>query len=236
MEPKDLVLQYLDDAHAIESALVTNLVAHRTMTTNDQHSKLIERHLEETRQQVKNIERRRAQLGGKDGRGIVAGALGLVQDAVAQALVLTKGPIDMVRTVSQAERQLKNARDECATEALEIATYDYLEAAAKAADDQVTARLAADHRKDEARMLRDLRKLLPKLALAAMEEQTTIEKATLSTTRRSSSGRSTSSGTKRSSSSTRKASTAKKSSTSRPKTAAARRSSSSRTTTAKKKS
>ena len=218
MEPKDLVLQYLDDAHAIESALVTNLVAHRTMTTNDQHRKLIERHLEETRRQVKNIERRRTQLGGKDGRGIVAGAVGLVQDAVAQALVLTKGPIDMVRTTSQAERQLKNARDECATEALEIATYDYLEAAAKAADDTVTARLAADHRKDEERMLRDLRKLLPKLALAAMEEQTTIENATLSTprsttTRRSSSGRSTSGSSKRSTSSTRKASTATKSST-----------------------
>ena len=226
MEPKDLVLQYLDDAHAIESALVTNLVAHRTMTSNDEHSKLIERHLEETRQQVKNIERRRTQLGGKDGRGIVAGALGLVQDAVAQALVLTKGPIDMVRTISHAERQLKNARDECATEALEIATYDYLEAAAKAADDKVTARLAADHRAQEERMLRDLRKVLPKLALAAMEEQTTIEKATLSTTRRSSTGRTTSRGTKRSTSSTRKASTAKKSSStsSRSKTAATRRS------------
>ena len=107
-----------------------------------------------------------------------------------------------------------NARDECATEALEIATYDYLEAAAKAADDAPTARLAAEHRADEERMLRDLRKLIPKLALAAMEKRTTIENATLSTTttRRSSSGRATSRGTKRSSSgSTRKASTAKRS-------------------------
>jgi ferritin-like metal-binding protein YciE len=222
MEPKDLVLQYLDDAHSIETALVTNLIAHRTMTTDPQHRKLLERHLDETRQQVRNIERRRTELGGKDGRGFVAGALGLVQDVVAQALVLTKGPIDLVRTVSQAERQLKNARDECATEALEIATYDYLEAAAKAADDAVTARLAADHRSDEERMLADLRKVLPKLALKAMEEQTTIDNATLSlprsstarrrstTTRRSSSGRAASGGTKRSSSATRKASTAKR--------------------------
>jgi ferritin-like metal-binding protein YciE len=237
MEPKDLVLQYLDDAHAIETALVTNLIAHRTMTTDPQHRKLIERHLDETRKQVKNIERRRTQLGGKDGRGIVAGAVGLVQDAVALALVLTKGPIDLVRTTSQAERQLKNARDECATEALEIATYDYLEAAAKAADDAVTARLAADHRSDEERMLRDLRKVLPKLALAAVEDKTTIENATLtlprsSTTRRSSSGRATS-GSRRSSSSTRKASTAKRSTTSsssRTTSAAAGRSSASRAT------
>jgi ferritin-like metal-binding protein YciE len=239
MEPKDLVLQYLDDAHAIETALVTNLIAHRTMTTDARHRKLLERHLEETRRQVKNIERRRTQLGGKDGRGVVAGALGLVQDVVAQALVLTKGPIDLVRTVNQAERQLKNARDEIVTEALEIATYDYLEAAAKAADDKVTARLAADHRSDEERMLRDLRALLPKLALAAVEDQTTIENATLTlprsrsrstTTRRTSSGRATSGGS-RSSASTRKASTAKRStSSSRTKSAAAGRSSSSRST------
>jgi ferritin-like metal-binding protein YciE len=242
MEPKDLVLQYLDDAHAIETALVTNLIAHRTMTTDPRHRKLLERHLEETRQQVKNIERRRTQLGGKDGRGFVAGALGLVQDAVAQALVLTKGPLDLVRTVNQAERQLRNARDEIVTEALEIATYDYLEAAAKAADDKVTARLAADHRADEERMLRDLRALLPKLALAAVEDRTTIENATLTlprkrpsrstTTRRSSSGRATSGGS-RSSASTRKASTAKRStssSSSRTKSATAGRSSSSRTT------
>jgi ferritin-like metal-binding protein YciE len=191
MEPKDLVLQYLDDAHAIETALVTNLIAHRTMATDPQHRKLLERHLDETRQQVKNIERRRAQLGGKDGRGIVASAVGLVQDAVAQALVLTKGPLDLVRTVSQAERQIKNARDEIVTEALEIATYDYLEAAAKAADDTVTARLAAEHRATEEKTLKELRKLLPKLALAAVEEQTMLENATLSTPR-TSSGRTTS--------------------------------------------
>jgi ferritin-like metal-binding protein YciE len=222
MEPKDLVLQYLDDAHAIETALVTNLIAHKTMSTDKQHRKLLERHLDETRTQVRAIERRRSQLGGKDGRGVVAGAMGFVQDAIGQALVLTKGPMDAVRTISKSERQLKNARDEAATEALEIATYDYLEAAAKAADDTVTARLAADHRKQEERMLRDLRKLIPKLALATVEEKTTIEKATLSTprrrlsstTRRTSSGRATSSGS-RSSSSTRKASGAKRSSSSR---------------------
>jgi ferritin-like metal-binding protein YciE len=249
MEPKDLVLQYLDDAHAIETALVTNLIAHRTMTTDPRPRKLLERHLAETRQQVKNIERRRTQLGGKDGRGLVAGALGLVQDAVGQALVLTKGPIDLVRTVNQAERQLKNARDECATEALEIATYDYLEAAAKAADDAVTARLAADHRSEEERMLRDLRALLPKLALAAVEDQTTIENATLTlprsrsrstTTRRSTSGRATSGGSRSTASTRKKASGAKRStssssrstssSSSRPKSAATGRSNSSRTT------
>ena len=214
MEPKDLVLQYLDDAHAIETALVTNLLAHRTMTTDPEYRELLQRHLTETRRQVKNIDRRRTQLGGNDGRSLVSGAVSLVQDAIGQALVLTKGPIDLLRTTSQAERQLRNARDESATEAFEIATYDALEAAAKAADDAPTAKLAAEHRAEEEQMLRDLRKLIPKLTLAAVEDRTTLENATL-TTRRSSTGRATSRGTKRSSTSTRKASTAKRSTSSR---------------------
>jgi ferritin-like metal-binding protein YciE len=238
MEPKMLVLQYLDEAHATETALVTNLRAHGAMTTDGPYRRLLERHLAETQQQVKNIDRRRAQLGGKDGRGIVATAAGLIQDAVGQALVLTKGPIDMVRTMSQPERMLKNARDECATEALEIAIYDMLEAAAKAAGDDVTARLAADHRKEEERMLRDLRDLLPRLALQTVEDKTGVSAAGSSsssrstTTRRSSSGRATGATTRRSSSTAGKASAAKRpsSSSSRSKSATTSRSSSSRST------
>jgi ferritin-like metal-binding protein YciE len=235
MEPKTLVLQYLDEAHATETALVTNLRAHITMTTDGPYRRLLERHLEETRKHATAVNRRRKQLGGKDGRGVVAGAVGLVQDAVGQALVLTKGPLDMVRTMSQPERMLKNAKDECATEALEIATYDALEAVAKAAGDDVTARLAADHRADEERMLRDLRKLLPKLALQTVEDKTDGAAVRSTTTSRTSGGRATSGTRKRttsSASSTRKASTAKRSTTKRSTTA--KKPATKRSTTAKK--
>ena len=224
MDPKTLVLQYLDEAHATETALVTNLRAHLTMTSEGSYRDLLQRHLGETQRQVKAIDRRRSQLGGKDGRGLVAGAVGLARDAVGQALVLTKGPIDAVRTMSQPERMLKNAKDECATEALEIATYDSLEAAAKAAGDDVTARLAREHRAEEEAMLRDLRKEIPKLALLTVEDKTGERPAT---TTRSSSGRSAS--TSRASSSTKKkASTAKSSSGTRAKSTSTARSSSSK--------
>jgi ferritin-like metal-binding protein YciE len=218
MDPKTLVLQYLDEAHATETALVTNLTAHIAMTSDGAYKNLLERHLDETRKQVTAIDRRRKQLGGKDGRGIVAGAVGLARDAVGQALVLTKGPLDAVRTLNQQERMLKNAKDECATEALEIATYDALEAVAKAAGDEPTARLAAEHRTQEERMLRDLRKEIVKLAARTADERTGGEadkaKATgakRSTTRRSTSAKSRSTSTKSRSTASSSRSTAKKS-------------------------
>jgi ferritin-like metal-binding protein YciE len=172
MDPKTLVLKLLDEAHATETALVSNLTAHIAMTTDSAYKRLLQRHLQETREQVEAIDRRRAQLGEDGGRGPIAVASGLVRDAVGQALVLSKGPLDVVRTPDQQERMLKNAKDECATEALEIATYDALEAAAKAVGDDTTARLAADHRKEEERMLSDLRETITRLAGRTVESRT----------------------------------------------------------------
>jgi ferritin-like metal-binding protein YciE len=196
MDPNALVLQYLSEAHATETALVTNLTAHIAMTTDAQYKKVLQRHLDETRAQVSNIDDRRGELGADGGRGIVAGAVGLAMDAVGQVLVLTKGPIDAVRTISQQERMLKNARDECATEAIEIALYDALEAAANAAGDTKTAMLAADNRKQEERMLADLREQIGRLAVATYESKTGEKakaKASAAKSTSSSSSRSTAS-------------------------------------------
>ena len=172
MDSKTLVIKYLDEAHAIETALVSNLVAHIAMTTDDPYRKILERHLDETKTQVKAIDKRRSQLGKDGGRGIVSATVGLARDAVGQALVLSKGPLDALRTLDQRERMLKNARDECATEAIEIAAYDALEAAANAAGDTTTAKLAVDHRKQEERMLADLREQIGRLAAQSFESQT----------------------------------------------------------------
>src|SRR4051794_26537706 len=202
MDPNDLVLQYLSEAHATEAALVTNLTAHIAMTTDGSYQKLLQRHLDETKTHLKNVDERRSELGSGDGKGLVAGAVGLAMDAVGQILVLSKGPIDAIRTPSQQERMLKNARDECATEAIEIALYDALEAAANAAGDATTAKLAADHRAQEETMLADLRKEIGRLAVATFEDKTDAK------------AKSTPTGNTR-----RKASTAKSSSTRRRSTA-----------------
>src|SRR5439155_8560147 len=64
------------------------------------------------------------------------------------------------------------AKDECATEALEIATYDAIETLARELGDEETARLAARHRADEERMLAGLRELIPNLTRAAAAART----------------------------------------------------------------
>jgi len=171
MDPKTLTRRYLDEAHAIETSLVTNLSAHIAMTTDQDYRSLLERHLEETRAQVRNIDRRRKAVGRPRLNPVRAG-IGLARDIAGQALVLTKGPLDALRTPSQHERMLKNARDECATEALEIATYDALETVAKAAGDNPTAKLAADHRAQEEQMLADLRAMIARLAVETYESRT----------------------------------------------------------------
>ncbi len=171
MDPKTLTRQYLDEAHAIETSLVTNLSAHIAMTTDADYRSLLERHLEETRAQVRNIDKRRKAVGHARRNPVRAG-IGLARDVAGQALVLTKGPLDVLRTVDQQERMLKNARDECATEAIEIAAYDALETVAKAAGDAPTAKLAADHRKQEEKMLSDLRAVIARLAVDTFESRT----------------------------------------------------------------
>jgi ferritin-like metal-binding protein YciE len=161
-----LVVQYLEEAHATEAALVTTLQAHISMTPAGAYRVLLDRHLAETRQQARAIERRLQELGATG--GVVAAATGLVRTLVGQALALSKAPIDVLRGSGGEEKLLKNAKDECATEALEIATYDALETAAEAVGDGKTARLAAQHRGQEERMLADLRGAIPSLTHAAV--------------------------------------------------------------------
>ena len=147
-----LLVQHLQEAHATEQALVTNLRAHIAMTPRGSYRDSLERHLTETQQHERAVARRIREIG-RD-RGVLAAAYGAVSTLVGQALVLTKGPFDLLRGgPSGEEKLLKNARDEVVTEALEIAIYDALESLALAVGDDSTARLAARHRGQEERML-----------------------------------------------------------------------------------
>jgi ferritin-like metal-binding protein YciE len=165
-----LIARYLDELHAIERALVTTLQAHVAMTPpGTRYRRLLERHLGETREHARAIERRLDEIG--EAGSLVDSALGLVESVVGQVLALSKGSVDLLRGASREEKLLKNARDECATEALEIAAYDALEQVAKAVGDRKTAALAARHRKQEEQMLAALRDEIPALATATVSER-----------------------------------------------------------------
>ena len=163
-----LLLQHLEEAHATEQALVTNLQAHIAMTPRGSYRASLERHLTETQEHERAVARRIREIGR--GRGVLRAAYGVLTTAVGQALVLTKGPLDLLRGGPRGEAKLlKNARDEVVTEALEIAVYDAIEALAHALGDEPTARLAARHRGDEERMLDELRQHIPRLANAVAQ-------------------------------------------------------------------
>jgi ferritin-like metal-binding protein YciE len=164
---RQLVARYLSEAHATETALVTTLQVHLSMTPRDEYRTVLERHLDETREHARAIRQRLRELDVRD--SFVGATIGFAETIVGQAVALAKGPIDIVRGSSREEKLLKNAKDECATEALEIGTYDALESLARAVGDEATAALAARHREEEERMLAALRRLIPSLTQATVQ-------------------------------------------------------------------
>ncbi len=165
----DKVLEYLEEIRALETHLVSTLSAHIAMTPRSGYRDLLERHRYETRIQVQRIEQRLAELG--QSRSLFHVVYGTAQAAVGQGISLVLAPLDLIRGTGGEEKLLKNAKDEAASEALEIASYDALEAVAEAVGDPKTAVLAREHRTQEQSFLDDLRALIPGLATDVLDAE-----------------------------------------------------------------
>jgi ferritin-like metal-binding protein YciE len=136
------------------------------MTPRGSYRTELERHLRETRDHATRVGRRLDALGhGSNPLMAIAGA---AQTVVGQALALGKTPFDLVRGSGGEEKILKNAKDACATEALEIATYTAIERLATSVGDTETATLAASIRADEEKMLERILREIPKLTDAVV--------------------------------------------------------------------
>jgi ferritin-like metal-binding protein YciE len=160
------MVQYLNEAHATEVGLVRVLQSQIAMTPRGRYRAALEKHLRETQDHAERVQTRLNDLGAS-GNPLQAG-IGFMEDAVSQTLALWKLPLDLLRGGSGEEKVLKNAKDACAAEALEIAIYTALEHVAKAVGDATTAELAASIRGDEERMLDRVVGELPKLARAVV--------------------------------------------------------------------
>ena len=165
----DKVLQYLGEIHALETHLVSTLTAHIAMTPRSEYRDLLERHRYETRTQVQRIEQRLTELGRSS--SILHVVYGTAQDAIGQGIALVLAPLNLLRGTGGEEKLLKNAKDEAASEALEIASYDALEAVASVVGDEKTAVLAREHRTQEELFLKDLRALIPALATDVIDAE-----------------------------------------------------------------
>jgi ferritin-like metal-binding protein YciE len=165
----DKVVQYLDEARAMELALVRELQAQIAMTPRGSYRTLLEKHLRETRNHAERVGERLDELGRHSNPLHMVGDV--AQTIVGQAIALGKGPLSLVRGSGGEEKVLKNAKDACAAEALEIATYLAIERLARDVDDDRTAELAAAIREDEEKMLERLRRELPKLTDAVVRAE-----------------------------------------------------------------
>jgi ferritin-like metal-binding protein YciE len=160
------VVQYLGEAHASEQALVRVLQSQIAMTPRGSYRSALETHLAETRDHAARLQRRLGQLDA--GANPLAAAVTLAESLLGQALALGKTPLDLLRGSGGEEKVLKNAKDACATEALEIATYIAIERLANEVDDEETAALAASIREDEERMLARILREIPRLTAAVV--------------------------------------------------------------------
>ena len=160
------VVQYLSEAHASELALVRVLQSQIAMTPSGPYRSALDKHLEETRGHARRVGERLRSLDA--GSNPLMAVVGFWEDLVGQAVALSKTPFDMLRGSGGEEKVLKNAKDACASEALEIATYTAIERLAKAVGDETTATLAASIRADEERMLARVLREIPKLTEAVV--------------------------------------------------------------------
>src|SRR4051794_4366834 len=169
------LLQYLNEAYGKEKQLVTALQAHIGMTTRAPYKKRLQQHLRETKDHAKQLERRIKKLGGKAALGSDLPGPEAVTETVAsaagRAVALAQGPIHALRGTGEAEKMLKNAKDEYHEEAEEIANYTAIEALADVVHDKETAKLAKSIRRDEERMFKFLEKLIPQLVKAVAQDE-----------------------------------------------------------------
>jgi ferritin-like metal-binding protein YciE len=160
------VVQYLSEARASEDALVRVLQSQIAMTPRGSYRSALDKHLDETRGHAKKVADRVAALDG--GSNPISAVVGFWEDLIGQALAFGKTPLDLLRGSGGEEKVLKNAKDACASEALEIATYTAIERLARTVGDDETADLAERILADEERMLARIMREIPKLTDAVV--------------------------------------------------------------------
>jgi ferritin-like metal-binding protein YciE len=89
------VMQYLDEAHATELALVRVLQSQIAMTPRGSYRDGLERHLDETRDHAQRVSERLEDLGRRGNP--LAAAVDLVETIIGQTVALSKTPFDLLR-------------------------------------------------------------------------------------------------------------------------------------------
>jgi ferritin-like metal-binding protein YciE len=134
------LVNYIEDAHAVEQHMLRALDRMIETTDNPEIRRHLQHHREETERHRELLEERLRAHGRTPST---------VKDAGQALFALSKGLIDRARSDNAG----KNLRDGYVSEHLEIASYELLERVARLAGDEGTAEVARRNRADEEAMV-----------------------------------------------------------------------------------
>jgi len=163
------LIQYLNEAYGLERRLEVALQAHLAMATRPTYRRRLKGHLTDTRRHGREVAKQIKRLGGTaetlelPGPELLTEVAQTAVAGVQRAAAAAQGPVHALRGTGEAERQLKNAKTEYASEAEEIATYSAILALAESLGEHDTIRLARTILREEQRMASFLEKEIPKL-------------------------------------------------------------------------
>ncbi len=160
------VVDYLREARADELALARTLRARIAAAPRGEYRSGLQRYLRETQRHARRIGGRLDELDA--GEGPLRSGARALREVTAGVLSISRLPL---KAVAREEKTLRGSQFGCATQGLVIATYTALEMVAERAGDRDTARLAAEIRADEQRMLEWLRHEIVKLTDPFIREQ-----------------------------------------------------------------
>jgi ferritin-like metal-binding protein YciE len=140
---QEKLVEYVQDAHAMEQNVSTMLDSMIATTDDPEIKGMLEDHKRQTDEHERRLRERMDALGAGTSTIKEVGGIGAA---------LFKGVGDMART----DKHAKNARDGFVTEHMEIAAYELLERLAKRAGDEETAEVARKNRADEQAMAKKI--------------------------------------------------------------------------------
>src|SRR5919107_4917443 len=163
------LVQWLNEAYGKEKQLETALALHIQLAEPATYKKRLQQHLKETKGHARELERRIKKLGGKaealdlPGPDALGDGVTAVANIAGRAVAQVQGVAQTVRGTSDAEKRLKNAKDELHEEAEEIANYTAIITLAQEVGDKDTAKIAKQILREEQRMYDYVEKQIPRL-------------------------------------------------------------------------
>jgi ferritin-like metal-binding protein YciE len=157
MAHKELVIAWLNDAHAMELGIAQVLERHVAEANDHPHMHAgLQRHLEQTRRHAELVKGCVERMGGET-------------SGVKSGMALVMGTVQGMTTKLAKDELIKNTLHDYGTEHFEIACYTSLIAAAENLGDQETARVCREILRDDQAMADFLFQQIPPATIEMLQ-------------------------------------------------------------------